>query len=347
MLYIRSDANSVIGMGHVARCLSIAEASYQFEGQKPVFLTAEESGRKIIEDRGFEVRVLRTDYRDMEAELGILSGILQAGDVILVDSYHVTTEYFKKLGKLCRTAYLEDVGVSYPVDLLINYNIYAPKLERYYETAENPPKNMLLGTKYMPLRESFQRDIAYKVKEEVCDIMVTTGGSDPCFVAGAFVDEILREKGLWRNITYHIVSGPFNSFASQLKEKCAGIENLIVHENVSDMKALMKKCDVLLTAAGSTIYEACVLGIPMICFYFVENQRQGAETLACLTPIINAGNFSDNAAKVCQNMVGALKKCVDSREYREKLRESERKLVDTKGAMRVVRKLVEMQRGGK
>ena len=139
MLYIRSDANSVIGMGHVARCLSIAEASYQFEGQKPVFLTAEESGRKIIEDRGFEVRVLRTDYRDMEAELGILSGIVQAGDVILVDSYLVTTEYFKKLGKLCRTAYLEDVGVSYPVDLLINYNIYAPKLERYYETAENHP----------------------------------------------------------------------------------------------------------------------------------------------------------------------------------------------------------------
>lgn len=345
MLYIRADANTVIGMGHVARCLSIAEAAYKFESKKPMFLTADESCHKIIEDRGFDVRALRTDYRDMETEIDILGSILQAGDVILVDSYQATVEYFRKLGKLCRTAYLEDIGLAYPVDLLINYNIYGPKLEQNYEAAENPPKRLLLGTKYMPLRELFQRDIAYEVKEEVRDVMVTTGGSDPCFAAGAFVDEILKEEGILKNITYHVVSGPFNSFADLLKAKCAGRENIIVYENVKDMKALMKKCDVLLTAAGSTVYEACVLGIPMICFYFAENQRQGAETLSCLTPIVNAGNFSDDAVKVSRNMIMALKKCTESREYRERLCESERGLVDTKGAMRVAEKLVEMQMG--
>ena len=73
MLYIRADGNTEIGMGHVMRCLSVAEAVTDLDSQHPpVFITAGEGCRSMIEDRGFRVIVLDTDYRDMMSELPLL-----------------------------------------------------------------------------------------------------------------------------------------------------------------------------------------------------------------------------------------------------------------------------------
>ena len=54
------------------------------------------------------------------------------------------------------------------------------------------------------------------------------------------------------------------------------------------MKEIMKQCDVVLSATGSTIYEVSALGVPLIAFYFAENQRQGADMLSEITHVINA-----------------------------------------------------------
>ena len=54
MFYIRADGNTQIGMGHVMRCLSIAEAAADLgERCKSVFLTADDECRSLIEERGF------------------------------------------------------------------------------------------------------------------------------------------------------------------------------------------------------------------------------------------------------------------------------------------------------
>ena len=124
MFYIRADGNAKVGMGHIMRCLSIAEAALEL-GSRPVFISADNDGRTIINGRGVECTVLDTDYTDMESELEKLARILNREDIILVDSYCVTESYLRSLGEMCKTAYLEDMGKPYPVNLLINYNIYA------------------------------------------------------------------------------------------------------------------------------------------------------------------------------------------------------------------------------
>ncbi len=39
-----------------------------------------------------------------------------------------------------------------------------------------------------------------------------------------------------------------------------------IHEHVTCMKEIMKQCDVVLSATGSTIYEVSALGVPLIAF---------------------------------------------------------------------------------
>jgi len=362
MFYIRADGNSAIGIGHVMRCLSIAEAAVTIGAEKPVFLLADASCLDMVADRGFPARILGTDYRKMQSEIGILSKFLKKEDVILVDSYQVSVEYYTKLRKLCKVACLEDMGDAYPVDLLINYNIYAPRLLQNYEQ-DNPPDRVLLGVEYMPLREMFQRDMDYVIKDRVTDVMITTGGSDPCFAAGSILEGIWakaddfggsesydddRQKSSkytvlnHTGIRYHVISGPFNSFATELKSKCAARKQVEVHENVSDMKALMRQCDVVITATGSTVYEVSALGVPMICFYFAENQKQGAKELARLTEIVDAGGFAKEKDRVVSHILEALVRCVCDKEYRERLSQQERSLVDGKGAVRVAEQILKL-----
>ena len=349
MLYIRADGNADIGMGHVMRCLSAAEAAADMDSQHaPVFITADEGCRLMIEDRGFRVIVLNTDYRDMMCELPVLANQFQKEqDVVLVDSYQVSQEYYRMLGKLVKVACFEDMGEPYPVDLLINYNIYAPNLKRNYQgtDVDRYPKKALLGAEYMPLRKVFQKASEYQVHDKVTNVTITTGGSDPCFATASFTDALINDPFIIeQGIHLHLVSGPFNQYADALRRRyqMRRMQSVTIHENVKDMRSLLLKSDVVITAAGSTVYEVSSLGVPMIVFYFAENQRQGAEAFERLTDIVNAGCFADEPRTVTDKIKQALKRCICDKSYRECLNRQERGLVDGKGAHRIAEQLIRL-----
>ena len=260
MLYIRADGNTDIGMGHVMRCLAVAEAAADRDSlHPPVFITADEGCCSMIGDRGFRVIVLDTDFRDMMSELPRLKQLFQEepdsdSTVLLVDSYQVSCDYYLELRKLVRVACFEDMGMAYPVDLLINYNIYAPGLERNYAGTGQCPARVLLGAAYMPLRKAFQEPAGYVIREKVTDVIITTGGSDPYFAAAALTDALCGDGVIaGQGIRLHLISGPFNRFAEELKrryqcgtvrewhghriaESVGGSVAVTVHEGVKDMQ---------------------------------------------------------------------------------------------------------------
>lgn len=339
--YIRADGNEQIGMGHVMRCLTIADAMKRYQ-VNPVFLTASKECVEVITQRGFLVELLESDYRDMLSELPLLENKVsqhtwKEKPVILVDSYQVTEEYYQRLGKLFKVACMEDMGISYPVELLINYNIYAPRLSYDREKIGK----CCLGALYTPLREEFQTDAQYKVKDKVTDVMITTGGSDPLCAAKAFADAILAmPQFIQSGIKLHIISGPFNPFVNLLKDTYADCSQVIIYEKVKNMKEIMKQCDVVLTAAGSTVYEVSALGVPMIVFYYAENQRQGAEILPEITGVFNLGDFAHEKEETIENVKGALLRHMEDLEYRRFLHKQEKDVVDAKGADRLAREVI-------
>lgn len=339
MFYVRADGNPEIGMGHIMRCLSIADA-LTLKGHKPVFITATEESLDMIHKRGYETILLDTDYQEMQLEIRQIASIMQKNphreqNLILVDSYQVTEPYFISLGNYAKVACMEDMGHSYPVDMLINYNIYGPQLE-YTGNFKT-----ILGTKYVPLRQEFRADCAYSVRDTVTDVMLTTGGSDPRFISKAILEACLSEQKL-QNITYHVISGPFNRYEKELMDYAEDHEQIMVYRNVKSMKEIMKKSDVILTATGSTLYEISSLGVPMICFYFADNQQPGARCLAEQSSIINAGNIIDFREMTLRNIKSALLHCVEDKKYRELIGSQERELVDGYGAERIAEELMKL-----
>ena len=206
----------------------------------------------------------------------------------------------------------------------------------------------MLGVKYQPLRKEFSNvQCNTLIKDIVSDVMITTGGSDPNYATGAMLEKLTKEAA-FKNIRFHVVSGPFNTNADRMKKEYKEQQNVIIYTGLSDLSELIKKCDVVITATGSTIYEVSALGIPFISFYYAENQRQGAEAFARLINVVNAGCFNlDNDAyqnmQVVDNIVNALKKCICDKEYRELLSNEERQLVDGKGAVRIAQAILELE----
>ena len=344
---IRADGNKEIAMGHIMRCLSIGEALQKI-GAEVVFVTAGDDTSELIAERGFENYVLGTSFRNMDAELVRFRDYFERcpAEWILVDSYFVTEKYMRELSEWCRTVYLDDMGRPvYPVSALINYNIYGKELpyEEWYEQAGlKQPEKYLLGCSYVPLRKEFQQSLRSRAQDEVRDVLITTGGGDLVNAAGGLCQRLTEEieKGQHPGVCYHVVCGPFSENKKELYELAGQNPAFVIHENVTRMSELIKECDAAVSAAGSTMYELCSMQLPVICFYFAENQRQMAECFAGTTEIINAGNITEDREAVIDKICEGLHVLEQDAKLRNRIRRQMAELTDGSGAMRIAMELI-------
>lgn len=205
-------------------------------------MLADNSISQLIRSRGYEPIILRTDYKSMDSEIPVweeLSSSIDA-DLLIIDSYFVTDHYLtylrEEVGRVC---YIDDVlSFPYPTDILINYNAYAslPDYQELYERCEDKPE-FLLGVKYAPLRSSFIGVERREQREEVKDVLLSTGGSDELHIALEFVKYLHNQGGDGR--TYHILLGAMNQDKPAIHEMAEKMDRIVLHENVADMKSLI------------------------------------------------------------------------------------------------------------
>lgn len=335
MIWIRADANKEIGTGHVMRCLSIASRMRQ-QGAEVKFLLADDSAALLLQDGRQEYEVLHTAYDRMEEELPLLQKLAarQKPSLCLIDSYFVTPRYLEQMGCLCKTAYLDDVfRFSYPVDVLINYNVYGDLLP-YRENPGKESTEFLLGTAYVPLRQEFCIKRTTAVREIPQNVLITTGGSDKYNLAGQILEKVLACSRL-PDLQYHVVSGAFNIHLKELQRLAKQHPQVHIHQNVTRMRELMENCDIAVTAGGSTMYELCATGIPIICFSFVDNQQRIVDTFAEKGLVCHAGDYGRDRDGLPENIVCHLCRLAKNAGMREVYARRGQELVDGRGAERI------------
>ena len=344
----RADANYNIGIGHVMRCLSIAD-SCRAKNFGVKFIIADHDAEFLIKNRGYEVEVLSSDYCKMDGELDLWSKINHP-DIIVIDSYFATPSYFLKVKKLyeCPTVYIDDLySRPYPVDILINYNAYGLDIDydRIYSDAGIECPQLILGSTFAPLRQMFKGLQQKKQKETVENILIAAGGSDEFHLTSAFVETINNQNSL--NFTYHILLGALNQDKEEIRAKVSNNKNIVLHENVSDMKTLIQSMDIVVSAAGSTLYEICACGVPLITYILAENQISGAQAFEKLNLAVNVGDIRDitstkaNASNVLRTdaitiILNAISDLSNNFELRKKVSMQMQKAIDGFGADRIV-----------
>ncbi len=335
MIGIRADGNEKIGTGHVMRCLSIGDAIRK-KGGEAVYITVD--AKSLIERAGFPCIKIGGVFDDLSKE--DISPLLAEKGIgtLLVDSYFADAAYFERLRGKVRTAAVYDMGdTRLPVNLLINYNMD-------FDSHDYPDNvRLLLGCAYAPLREEFSNLRPDRTFGTVRNLMLTTGGTDKHNITGQVI-EMIRKDGSFEKITLHVVVGALNVFAAEIKKMAGETPRVSLYENCNDMAGLMQKCDVAISAGGSTLYEICACGIPCIPFSMADNQENVVDVMGKKGVMLPAGHYEHDPEGCMDAILKNLKTLVGDADLRKKLSKKETSLVDGKGASRIAQELKKLDK---
>lgn len=270
-LFIRADADSRMGTGHVMRCLALGQA-WQDAGGSVVFFTVCENAVLLqrLRDERFSV-VQLADSADFFPELGKArsgSGMTW----VVLDGYHFDLEYQQSVRMAGYKLLLVDDynhQSEYVCDILLNQNVDSQSLDY----AINPDALQLRGTNYAMLRREFRTGSGQnrRFPELGKKVLVTLGGADPDNLS-LDVIRALEQAGI-PELHAKVVVGPANRYIEQLEQAAqASVIEIELLRSVKDMTELMRWADLAVSAGGSTCWEFCCLGLPFLTIVIAENQ---------------------------------------------------------------------------
>lgn len=331
-LLIRADASAAIGTGHVMRCLALAQA-WQDVGGEAVFAMAQstESIRARLASESCEIANVGNSTADLRQTVDIAQS--RNCEWGVVDGYQFDSDYQHALKAAdMKVLFVDDYGHSrhYAADLVLNQNISAtPTL---YSNRQRDTR-LLLGPRYATLRREFSPWINWKREStlECHRLLVMMGGSDQANVTAKVLEGLCKARIDDLDIT--VLVGGSNPHFAELQALAANSGlNLQLLRDVSNIGEIMAEADIAISAAGSTCWELCLLGLPALLIDVAENQSGVAKALHDRGCAVRIGDHSVSAESVSEN----LKWLVENHEVRQSLAHRSRSLVDGKGASRVI-----------
>lgn len=338
-LFIRADADSKIGFGHLMRCLALAQCWKKQQGNV-TFITKCDNEALLdrIKSEGFHIVNIERSFPD-PSDWVITEKVLAEsyGSWLVCDGYQFDSSFHRNVKKSGSRLLVIDDTVRlkhYYADILLNQNGHAKNLNYSCERHTS----LLLGHEYVMLRDEYRKknNSRCSAKKKVRKILVTMGGSDPRNQTLKFLKLINEIKP--KDIEVVIVTGVSNPNISSLQlAVCRAEVSFQLSHASDDMADIMSETDIAISAGGSTCWELAFMGIPMLVVIAAVNQQGIAAFLAEKGISVNLG-WSDSL--VSENFIFAFEKLVSDYKVRERMSISGRQLIDGKGTVRIVNKMM-------
>ncbi len=334
-LVIRADAGTQEGIGHIMRCLALAQ-EWQTVGGAVEFVSASDSNhlRQWIASGGFPLTPVRSPYphpSDWESLSLVLAA--QGEAWVVLDGYHFDASYQSRIKQAgYRLLVIDDMAHldTYHADVLLNQNLHAAELSYHCK----PDTQLLLGNRYALLRAEFLRwrDWERKIPPVAHRLLITMGGSDPHNQSMKVVQAI-RQLQL-DSLDAVVVIGPSNPHAAALNSLVQECEFPIrLARDVADMAELMAWADFGISTASSTCWESAFMGLPSVVLVTAENQQKIGAGLADRGIAISLGWFAD----VSENAIAkSLQTLVFDLDRRKQMSVLGRRAVNGNGAKNVI-----------
>lgn len=237
-IVFRVQATQKIGSGHVHHCLQLAD---ELADQRLRFLLkdCDPFVGELLDEHGYE----HLTETDLAADLGALAG---AGSNLIVNDVLDTTvaDVLAQRAAGWKVVNVEDIGPGARVaDWVVN---------ALYPVDDPSHTNVVTGPRYATLRSEFSNLPPKHVRRTPERLLITFGGTDP----GDLGPRCARLLADALDVDIRVIVGP----GAAEMEYPDGVEVL---RKVRSMAAEMLDADLILTAAGRTVYEAAAVGTPV------------------------------------------------------------------------------------
>ncbi|MFZ0799669.1 MAG: hypothetical protein WCA13_17430 [Terriglobales bacterium] len=325
-IFFRVDGGRSMGMGHVVRCLWLANALRDTCGDPVTFcMNQDDIGISAVQSRGWPFIRVAAD------ELG--GG---KGDALIIDlPGGASAEAVRSLRQLnpqslivlmhgtCTGRIEADLVVS-PIERLPDSFSWRDFRGQRFE-----------GPAYAIVDPAFSR-VARRLSGVVRAprLLVSMGGSDPCELT---LQALRALDSMAEAFHVTVAVGPAFLHEVELRTWLAGARRQYECRREDSLLDLMVNSDIALVSFGTTVYELAAAGLPAIALSITEDHAQSAEVFAQGGSLMHLGLFSSISDAKIQN---AVRELLNGQQLRLGMTQRGQALVDGKGAERVAKLLL-------
>lgn len=329
-----AEASSSTGVGHLIRCMALAEQAAR-QGLRVSFHLREDGvpwASQQVLSRGW--RLTTHDWH-----LDYLLDISGANDLTVVDSYRLTgdeiTQMHSAAGLL---VVIDDLGDRrLRADVIVNQNVLDDQPR--YQSA-NTRATLLLGPRYAMLRGQFRscreaagpwRRLERSSGSKPERVLVLLGGTDVAGLAPSVAQAVVL--GLPEAAVRVVARHGSQPDGRRVLNSQGQIEIL---DPTSAIERHMMWADLVVSAAGTTLWELCCLGRATAALVVADNQRATYDALAARGAILPLGTSDDFTEELVAGELNRL----DANRIAA-LAETAATITDGRGAERVVEVLLQ------
>jgi len=335
----RVDASNSVGMGHLMECITLADFFYKNYECNFIFLVNDFAAiNGVLSKYGYECLVMHhTENEDVELES--LKYYLQGKfvDIIVCNLLNRSDDYYRSLQILASHSVIildDEIQRQVPGDVVINFSITQDP--EFYSVFKESGTRYCIGPAYMPHSDEFYENwcIEKTIPEECKTIFVNQGGSDP-FGLTAKIIRALELLDISQTIYVIMGDAISDKHRQELESMQGALENRYIFEwgvTHTRMLEIMEKADLAITAAGNTLYELAIFGVPSIVICHHERHQVVADKFAERSAVINLGvGIQLHEDRIADSVIHLL----NDRQERAKLSTAIKKVIDGKGCRRI------------
>jgi spore coat polysaccharide biosynthesis predicted glycosyltransferase SpsG len=346
----RCDASPTIGLGHLVRCLALADELHQNHGVAVSFaMRASPLASEMVKRRSYPT-LHPPDGAAFDYEAWLRDCILKSGAQIFVVDVRddLPQAALNALaGKGTMIAVLDDLSDRrWAADIAF----YPPVPQVRRVDWSGFRGRLCVGWEWIILRSQFAESTPRRHNSK-CTLLllIAMGGSDPAGLTLKAVRAVDRldgdGDGDFESTIFEstIIVGAGFCHRQSLEDLLGQTRRrYTVREDVSEMSAAMAQADLAICSFGMTSYELAAMGVPAVCVCLTEDHAQSASALVAAGMGISVGvNDQDTETRLAAAVEGLL---VDKNAWAQ-MSARARELVDGRGASRIAELLVRTAAG--
>jgi|GEM_PF-841522 len=323
---LRADAGFEQGTGHVMRCLTLAEELVN-RGHEVHLMVAPIPVpwlRASVLDSGLTIHECAADEIPDDAIRALDT------DWLIVDSYRIPAKAISRINAEVRVlAIIDGDDRSIDATLYLDQNLGSERISRPLDRTDR----YLCGSDYALVRHavrSARQDLPWQLPNDEPNVLCFMGGTDPTGSVIGAVRSLSRAAG---DIALTVVAPEI--YHERLRLEGAAAPGMKILPPTRELPMLMSQAEVIVSAAGTSAWDICTLGVPAVLVAVVENQRVSLREILNRRLALGIDLTREGGAAIEQTGL-LVTRLIESPALREQLSRASRAAFDGRGCERVV-----------